>query len=149
MKKLSFIVILLSFASFAHAQKNDTTIYFGCRIKNDTTTYIGQQNNTDIKAPNCSFYSAPRFPGGEKAFHRFIYKNLRWPEEDVRGSVFVSVIIEKDGRLSHIRVIHSTEPMVSEALRIIKLSPKWIPAKYNGKAIRHRYITPFRFDLNE
>jgi len=144
MKKLLFIVIHLSIVFFARAQKNNTTIYFGCQIKNDTATYVGQQNSTDIKAPDCSFYSTPKFPGGEKAFHRFIYKNLKCPEEDVLGNVFVSVIIEKDGRLSHIRVIHGIEPMVSEALRVTKLSPKWIPAKYNGKAIRHRYIIPFR-----
>jgi hypothetical protein len=74
--KRFFLLAAISCCCFlAKAQKVDTTIYFGCRIKNGTTTYIGQQNSTDTKVPDCKFFSWPRFPGGDKAFHTFLYKN--------------------------------------------------------------------------
>jgi hypothetical protein len=147
--KKSLLIIAISLYSFcATAQKNDTTVYYGCRIKNDTTTYVGQQTSNHTKVPDCSVFSLPKFPGGEKALHRFIYENLRWPKEDSQGNVYLNVIIEKDGSLSDITVIHGTEPsMVTEALRVAKLSPKWTPAKYKSKPIRYKYTIPFRFNL--
>ena len=151
MKKLFLIIFILINSLAAKAQKNDTTIYFGCIIKGDTTTYIGQQPNTDAKVPDCTFYSAPKFPGDEKAFHRFLSKNLKWPNStyDGQGKVIVRFVIEKNGNLSNIKLLHAATPEFGkEAIRVIKLSPKWIPGKINGKPIRHRcYLAvPFKID---
>ena len=77
----------------------------------------------------------------------FIKKNLQVPsnllEEDVRFSVIVSFIVETDGTLSDVSVMHSQDPHLNkEALRVVKLMPKWKPGRQNGKAIRCRYNVP-------
>jgi protein TonB len=95
----------------------------------------------------------PYLPGGDAAFNRFIAHNLKWPDKsgmiDVQGSVFISFIIEKNGRLTSFKIIHGFNPEFDhEALRVIKLSPRWLPAKVNGKPVRISYIVPVKFTLN-
>jgi protein TonB len=93
----------------------------------------------------------PKFPGGNKAWSQFLTKNLRFPPDDGTDyavTVFVSFIVEKDGRLSHIKTLKSIcSKCDDETLRAIKLSPNWLPAKLHGKTIRSKYTVPIRFDL--
>jgi len=89
----------------------------------------------------------PSFPGGNGAMMSFIKKNLQVPsnllEEDVRFSVIVSFIVETDGTLSDVSVMRSQDPHLNkEALRVVKLMPKWKPGRQNGKTIRCRYNVP-------
>jgi len=95
----------------------------------------------------------PMFPGGTKAYQKFMMKNLKWPDEsrmiDVRGKVMVSFVVEKDGRLTNFKVIRRLHPLFdNEALRVIKLSPNWIPGKIDGKTVRSRYVIPVNFSLD-
>jgi len=97
------------------------------------------------------FDSCPEFPGGDKAFNKFLIKNLKWPKtnEDVQGTVFIDFVIEKNGKLSNIKIIRGLAHAFDlEALRVIKLSPRWIPAKLKGKSYRSRYTIPVRFRIN-
>ncbi|RZA01266.1 MAG: energy transducer TonB [Sphingobacteriaceae bacterium] len=94
----------------------------------------------------------PRFPGGDKALNKFIYKNLRWPktDADATGSVVLSFYVEKDGRLTDIKVVKSLHPdFDAEALKVMKKSPKWLPAVLNNKSIRCKYYIPIKFHLQE
>jgi protein TonB len=46
------------------------------------------------------------------------------------------------------KVVKSLDPVLDkEALRIVSIMPKWIPAKMNGKAIRTTYTVPVNFRL--
>jgi protein TonB len=51
----------------------------------------------------------PRFPGGEEAFALYIAKELKYPplarHMGVQGSVLVEYIVEKDGRVGHVKVL--------------------------------------------
>jgi protein TonB len=68
---------------------------------------------------------------------------------DVRGKVWLSFIIEKDGHLTNIKVIRTIEPIFdAEALRVMKHSPKWIPAKKNKAPVRYWYALPISFDMS-
>ena len=96
--------------------------------------------------------SPPEFPGGEKAFSAFLNKNLKWPKntsDDIQGVVTVSFFVEKDGSLTEIKVAKSmSPPFDEEALRVINLSPKWIPAMKNNKFIKSKYTVPIKFYTN-
>jgi protein TonB len=109
-----------------------------------------------IKKTDTTFISVekvPEFPGGLKTWSRFLTKNLRWPADDgmdSQASVFLSFIVEKNGRLTNLKVLKKTYPKFdNEALRVLKLSPKWIPAKVNGKPVRSKYVVPIRFAIGE
>ena len=74
----------------------------------------------------------PEYPGGEEALYKFISKNIVYPksarEKGIQGTVLVEFVVEKDGKLSNIKVIRSADPALdAEAVRVISKMPKWKP----------------------
>ncbi|MES2276991.1 MAG: TonB family protein [Bacteroidota bacterium] len=94
------------------------------------------------------------FPGGVDAFTRYLGKTIRYPQEarekKVQGKVLVTFVVEKDGSLSDVRIVHDIGGgLGDEALRVVKQSPKWLPAMQNGVLIRQQYTTPISFSLTD
>jgi TonB family protein len=94
----------------------------------------------------------PAFPGGLPAFYTYLNKNIKYPakarENGAQGRVIISFVVEKDGSLTNARVVRSVEKDIDkEALRVIKLSPKWSPGMQNGKTVRVAYSVPISFTL--
>jgi Ca-activated chloride channel family protein len=94
----------------------------------------------------------PEFPGGLDSLRAFIQRNLRYPEEakrnKIEGKVFVSFIIEADGSVSNIKVLRDIGGGCgAEAVRVVKLMPKWKPGKQHGKAVRTQFNLPIQFVL--
>lgn len=90
----------------------------------------------------------PEFPGGENAFRTFLAKNLKWPDKSIasQGIVTIGFVVEKDGQLTNIHVAKSLSAgFDKEALRVINLSPKWVPARQNNKFIKSNYSVPISF----
>jgi len=85
----------------------------------------------------------PEFPGGVEAMNSFIKQNFKSPKENLKGKIYATFIIEKDGSLSDIKILrdlgHETG---AEAIRVLKLFPKWRPGKQNNKIIRVLYSIP-------
>ena len=95
----------------------------------------------------------PQFPGGQIAMLKYIMKNIKYPkqimEEGIQGRVTVSFIVEKDGRVSNVRLLRSVQSALDkEAIRVVKSMPKWTPGKQNGKPVRVRFNLPVMFKLN-
>lgn len=95
----------------------------------------------------------PQFPGGQIAMLKYIMENIKYPkqimEEGIQGRVTVSFIVEKDGRVSNVRLLRSVQPSLDkEAIRVVKSMPKWTPGKHNGKPVRVRFNLPVMFKLN-
>jgi protein TonB len=94
----------------------------------------------------------PEPVGGDKAWAKFLNKNLRFPyaaqEEGVSGRVILSFIIEKDGSLSNITVERQAgHGFDEEALRVLKLAKAWKPGMQNGQPVRVKYDIPINFQL--
>ena len=94
----------------------------------------------------------PEFPGGEQELGKFIGTNVRYPvkaqELGISGNVYVRFIINKDGSLSNIYVSRSVHPLLdAEALRVIRMMPKWIPGRQNGEPVRLKGNIPINFIL--
>lgn len=92
------------------------------------------------------------FPGGADSLAAFFKRNLVYPEEalnnHIQGRVYVSFCIEKDGNISRIKVLRDIGGGCgAEAVRIVKMMPKWKPAKQNGKVVRSQYNMPIQFVL--
>lgn len=92
----------------------------------------------------------PEFPGGMNAFAKYLQKNLRYPasalENGISGRVTISFIVEKDGRLSDIKIIKGIGfGCDEEAMRVLKKSPLWIPGIQNKQKVRVQYIMPIVF----
>lgn len=93
----------------------------------------------------------PEFPGGLDRFYKYIMNNYRAPEEEgLKGKVFVTFVVEKDGSLSDIKVIRDIGYGTGkEAIRVLKNSPKWIPGEQNGKKVRVLYSLPITIQSAE
>ncbi|MDR3218933.1 MAG: energy transducer TonB [Dysgonamonadaceae bacterium] len=94
----------------------------------------------------------PAFPGGETNLYDFIRKHLVYPEGAIgagtQGSVVCRFTIVEDGSISDIEILKSLDRYTDEeAVRIIKLMPKWIPGQQSGQAIKVGYILPITFKL--
>lgn len=92
------------------------------------------------------------FPGGLEAMVKFISKNMKYPavarRMGVEGSVFVSFVIDREGKISDLQVIKGISAECDkEAIRVIQLMPPWNPGKQNGKPVRCRFVLPIKFKL--
>ena len=64
--------------------------------------------------------------------------------------VKVRFIVEKDGSITNVKVIEDPGYGLGKgAEQIILSSPKWTPAKKNGKKVRSFYIQPIGFVIEE
>jgi TonB family protein len=94
----------------------------------------------------------PYFPGGDDARHKFIEENIHYPDSalknKIQGKVFVTFIVEKDGSLSNVRVLKGIDGgLDEEAVRVIKMMPKWIPGRQRGTPVRVQCNLPIKFIL--
>lgn len=95
----------------------------------------------------------PEFPGGEKGLMEYLQKNLKYPEQclkdSIQGRVIVSFIVEKDGSISNVEEVKSSDPrLTEEAKRMVSNMPKWEPGTQRGEKVRVKYVLPVTFKLN-
>lgn len=92
----------------------------------------------------------PHFPGGYQEFHHFVAKNIKWPidEMTIQGRMIIDFVVEKDGRVSNVTVRRGlAHELDAEAVRVVKLSPKWIAGTSNGKPRSFFMEVPINFTL--
>lgn len=86
----------------------------------------------------------PEFLGGMDKFYDFVRKNYKMLDlEGLKGKVYLTFIIEKDGSLNRIKVIRDLGYGTGqEAIRVLQNCPKWKPAEQNGQKVRCLYSLP-------
>ncbi len=68
--------------------------------------------------------------------------------EDVKGKILIEFIIEKDGSLSHLKVLRNLgNQLGNEVIKTIQSLKKWKPATRNKKTVRTKYIVPIAIDI--
>lgn len=85
---------------------------------------------------------------------KWVYPNLKYPEDAVRdgvqGRVMVDFIIDKDGKVTDVRVVRGVDiELDEEAVRVISASPKWKPGRVNGQKVRTSITVPVEFRLKK
>ena len=94
----------------------------------------------------------PEFPGGWSAFMQWLTKNLKYPsaaqKNKVQGTVVITFIVNKDGSIAETKVSTSVDPVLdAEALRVMKMMPKWKPGMDRNKVCRTMIAVPVVFQL--
>lgn len=94
----------------------------------------------------------PEFPGGQQALMKYVGSKIRYPEEamenSIQGTVFVTFVVEPDGRITGVRILRGIgHGCDEEAMRVVKSMPNWTPGKQLGKAVRVQYNLPVRFTM--
>jgi len=94
----------------------------------------------------------PEFPGGIVQFMKWLTRNLRYPpqaqQQKIQGKVVVSFIVNKDGSISAPTIVKSVDPVLdSEAMRVVRMMPRWKPGMEKGKPCRTMFAIPINFVL--
>ncbi|MCC9073401.1 energy transducer TonB [Flavobacterium sp. F-65] len=135
MKKF-LILILICFAqnTFSQTTTKDTPIV--------ATPPQGSIPNEDYQIYNMAgITTKPEFPGGQLGFESFTKQSYQTPDvAGIKGKVYTTFIIEKDGSLSDIKILRDLgRGTGQEAIRTLKNSPKWTPGTKDGKQVRVLY----------
>ena len=96
--------------------------------------------------------SLPEFPGGMSELVQWLTKTLKYPlsaqNAKIEGTVLVAFIINTDGTITTPKIVTSVcDELDNEALRVIRMMPKWEPGKDHGKPCRTYFRIPIVFKL--
>jgi len=94
----------------------------------------------------------PSFPGGVEARTKFLMENIIYPlearEKGYQGTVYLTFVVEPDGRITNLRMLKGVHPSIdAEAVRVVKLMPNWEPGKQRSKPVRVQFNMPIKFTL--
>lgn len=108
---------------------------------------VVDNSNTDSVYNVADTETKPTFPRGMSEFYKFVGENFKVSEEaskmKLKGKVYITFMIEKDGSLSEFRILRDMGYGTGEeAVRVLKLSPTWIAATVNNKPVRVQYSLP-------
>ncbi len=114
------------------------------QFKDKNSKAIDEQEQVYTKPEN-----RPEFEGGIQAFYEYIKKNLKLPEveEDVKGNVITSFVVEKDGSLSDIKVLRDPIGIEKAIIALLEACPKWKPGIQDGKPVRVEYTLPIAVNI--
>jgi beta-lactamase regulating signal transducer with metallopeptidase domain len=118
------------------------------KTKNFEETIKTNKSETTDKSKLEEMTVKPEFPGGVLEFYKFIGANFKVPAElKSGGKVFLTFIVEKDGSLSEFEIVKDLGfGTADEVIRVLKLSPKWIPGKENNEIVRVKYSLPVQIE---
>lgn len=93
-----------------------------------------------------------QFPGGVTALLDTIHANLKYPEAALQakleGVVLLKVTINTNGEIEKIKVhLPLSEECLTEAVRVIRSLPRFIPAQHEGRPVPVTQFIPVRFTL--
>ena len=94
----------------------------------------------------------PEFPGGGSAFIQWLTRQLRYPplaqSQRIQGRVVVSFIVNKDGSIVDVKLEKSVNALLDrEALRVIRMMPRWKPGVHNNQPCRTMVTVPVVFKI--
>ena len=155
MKRLALLGIstLLCFPVFSQEEKVAEQVTNGNTEQSATTAGSNKTVSEDEEEYATIFEIVEKkaeFPGGTAGLISFLKTNLQYPpeaiKEKIQGKVFLEFVIQKNGEVTDISVIRAVHPLLdAEAVRVVKLMPKWKPAEVNGKAVSSRFTLPISF----
>jgi protein TonB len=109
------------------------------------------QDGSETDEPFFLVEVMPSFKGGGiEKFREWVTKRTSYPQaaydKKIRGTVFLTFIVEKDGSVSNVTVVKGVNPLLDEAaVKSISESPKWTPGLQRGEPVRVRYSIPLNF----
>ena len=146
MKRILFAISLsICLAGTVNAQQEKMSMKsYENEVRKDTIDTLEVKNERH-KIFDCWFTPMPSFPGN---IQQFLRTHLVWPagrkDKNVEGRVIVKFYIDRDGSCSQFKVLHSLKRSFdAEALRVLKLMPKWNMSSMEGSGTW--YVLPVYF----
>ncbi|MGM0647669.1 MAG: WG repeat-containing protein [Bacteroidota bacterium] len=81
------------------------------------------------------------YPGGADRFNDYVRKNISFTVS--QPLVYVALVVEKNGELSHIEVLGNlSESQQKDIIKVLKRMPVWVPAREGNEVVRLRMSIP-------
>lgn len=83
------------------------------------------------------------YPGGATAWNKFLKSNFKFPKQatgmGIEGAVYLSFEVSESGKISDVLVTRGIGAGCDEeAVRLLKLSNDWTPARINTESVKSR-----------
>jgi protein TonB len=85
----------------------------------------------------------------------FLKANFKYPERaeelGLQGKCYLKLTIWKTGEIKEVKVkkgVVDCPECDQEAIRLVRLMPKWLPGKVNGAAVNSYFMLPVSFKVN-
>jgi periplasmic protein TonB len=117
---------------------------------------IGQEGENPLpwSPPEPAYDIAPQFPGGPDALNKYFSDSIQYPEPEkskgIQGYVMLKFEVSKKGEIINVQPVNGVPGgpnLVKEAIRVMLMMPKWIPATKNGKRVQAEYHINVPFKL--
>ena len=124
-------------------------------VASDELPQEDEKNETEKEDDVLSFRvveDLPQFPGGYGEFMKWLTRNLRYPiaaqERKLQGKVIAEFIVNKDGSVTDVNIVKSLNPYCDrEALRVLRMMPRWTAGIQDDKPCRTKVCIPIVFKL--
>ncbi len=129
-------------------------LVFACSNKESLNNEIKSLKDYSTKTENVVAEPEvmPEFPGGVEALMTYLGENITYPtlakEQGLKGKVFVSFVINKEGKVVDVEVVQSDNEMLNrESVRVISTMPEWTPGTLNGEPVDCSFTIPITYQL--
>jgi TonB family protein len=95
----------------------------------------------------------PEYPGGDGELIKFLVQNVQYPQyerdRDIQGKVLVRFVVTEDGSVKDVTVVRGVSPgLDKEAVRVLRMLPRFKPGMQQGKPVSVYYNIPIVFKLS-
>lgn len=99
------------------------------------------------------YFIMPKFKGGLEGFKKFILDGIEYPEiaryNREEGQVYLKFTVDKEGNVIKSKIIKADKEYFNEeVMRVLELSPKWIPGRKDGRLIDVSITIPISFKIH-
>ncbi len=123
-------------------------LFFCCLLLQMSAVATAQ--TTETKAGDHFVEVMPEYPGGIPAILRLFGKNIQYPDvpkrQAIQGKVYVRFVVDSTGAVRNPEVKQGLGGFYDqEALRLVGLLERFIPAKDNGRSVSSYFNVPVSF----
>lgn len=128
----------------------DTTVFSSSILSADVVTIFKILTGKEFEIRNRKVM----YPEGDYSLMEFIAQNIRYPgsalEGKISGKVYIGAYIDAKGNLKEAKILYGMhKDLDNEALRVIRLITKWVPAIHEGTPVESTLTIPVTFELRE
>ncbi|MES2734454.1 MAG: energy transducer TonB [Bacteroidota bacterium] len=150
----SLQLLQLNMVSVKSSRDEESIIHYRFAFQRLPATTTENSNTQEMVGENSArvVEDKPIFPGGSDALRDFLGAKLRYPKAALRsgveGTVWASFVVSANGEIIDGEIASSSRmDFAVEVARILKLTPRWIPGKQNGKSVPVSFTLPVKFTL--
>ena len=87
---------------------------------------------------------------GLKKFYTHLARSIKYPSaayrNKIQGRVYIEFVVDLDGSIDFVNIIRGFDKDCdAEAVRVVRNSENWIPAKITGRPVKQKVIIPVSF----